>query len=145
MTETYRTFTTEETEAKGAFLAEKLLEEQNGMNFFVLLTGDLGAGKTAFTRGFASVLSEGSRVKSPSFTIVNEYRRGRKPLFHFDLYRLGEGADLEDIGFDEYIHSGHVIIEWSEYLDWDIPENAVRVNIAKAEGDERVITFEFVD
>lgn len=131
----------EETEKAGASLAEKLLSENPGELCFVLLEGDVGAGKTAFCRGFSSVISPKSRVKSPSYTIVNEYRRGGVPLFHFDLYRLGEDADISDIGFFEYVKTGHVIIEWSEYLDRTfLPENAVRVHIQKDGETERTIT-----
>lgn len=119
----------EKTEKIGAEFAEKLTENNPERLFFIKLEGTLGAGKTAFTRGVASVLSPGSRVKSPSYTIVNEYRRGKKPLFHFDLYRLGEDNDLESIGFREYVETGHCIIEWSEYLNEDVPEDAICVRI----------------
>ena len=117
----YLSSSTEETEAIGASFAEEMKNKYPGALYFIKLKGPLGAGKTAFTRGVASVLSPGSRVKSPSYTIVNEYRMGDIPLFHFDLYRLGEGADLSDIGFNEYTESGHCIIEWSEYLAFDAP------------------------
>ena len=142
-TEQYYSHSTEDTENAGAALARKLIEKYHDAPFFVTLSGGLGAGKTAFTRGFASVLSPGSRVKSPSFTIVNEYRRGTTPLFHFDLYRLGESADLSDIGFSEYVENGHCIIEWSEYLNEDIPENAVNVNIEKSSDTDRIITVKY--
>ena len=135
----------EETEKVGASLAGKLLSENPGELCFVLLEGDVGAGKTAFCRGFSSVISPKSRVKSPSYTIVNEYRRGEVPLFHFDLYRLGEDADLSDIGFSEYVKTGHCIIEWSEYLDSELlPGNAVRVHIQKDGETERTITVSLV-
>ena len=138
---TVKSSSAEETEKIGAALAEGLLTERPESLYFVLLEGDVGAGKTAFCRGFSSVISPGSRVKSPSYTIVNEYRRGDVPLFHFDLYRLGEDADLSDIGFFEYVKSGHCIIEWSEYLDADfLPENVVRVLIQKDSETERLIT-----
>ena len=123
----YITSSVDETEMAGAMLAKTLTEKDPALRF-IMLRGSLGAGKTAFTRGVASVISPGSRVKSPSYTIVNEYRLGAVPLFHFDLYRLGEGAGLEGIGFDEYVESGHCIIEWSEYLD-DAPQDAITVTI----------------
>ena len=107
-----------------------------------MLEGSLGAGKTALTRGVTSVLSPGSRVKSPSYTIVNEYRMGEVPLFHFDLYRLGEDADLSDIGFSEYVEGGHCIIEWSEYLA-EAPRDAVTVNIKDLGGDRRKIEITY--
>ena len=103
------------------------------------LTGDLGAGKTAFVRGFSSVLSSGSRVKSPTYNIVNEYRQGATPLYHFDLYRLEDSEDgLDSIGFDHYVQSGHCILEWSEFLDTR-PAGAVTVKITKAGDDKRII------
>ena len=123
----YITASVDETEKVGALFAKELTSKSSALRF-IMLRGSLGAGKTAFTRGVASVISPGSRVKSPSYTIVNEYRLGAVPLFHFDLYRLGEGADLEGIGFDEYVESGHCIIEWSEYLD-DAPQDAITVTI----------------
>lgn len=109
---------------------------------FVAMYGDLGAGKTAFTRGFARILSPGSRVKSPSYTLVNEYRKGSVPLFHFDLYRLGENADTESLGLEEYAEKGHCIIEWSEYLDFPLPHGALKVSIEKISETERRITVE---
>ena len=143
MQEIFNTESTIETEKIGAYLAEKLAETKNGENWFVCLTGDLGAGKTAFVRGFASVVSPASRVKSPTYTVVNEYRRGDVPLFHFDLYRLEDGdSDLEAIGFDEYVDGGHCIIEWSEYLEGK-PENAVYADIRKTGEETRKITLNY--
>ena len=143
------TESTSETEAAGAILAKKLSEKTPDGLYFVCLFGDLGAGKTAFVRGFASVLSPGSRVKSPSYTVVNEYRgktaSGKStPVFHFDLYRLEDSEEgLEGIGFDDYVSCGHCIIEWSEYLpDYLRPENAVCVKLEKCGGDRRKITVE---
>lgn len=131
-----------ETESAGAVLARELSRLRPGERWFVCLYGDLGAGKTAFTRGFASVVSPGSRVKSPTYTVVNEYRGGDVPLFHFDLYRLedGEGA-LDGIGFDDYVSGGHCILEWSEFLP-EMPDRAVKVRIEKLGEDSRRIIFE---
>lgn len=130
---------TVETEAAGAALAAYLLDTDPDSLFFVCLTGDLGAGKTAFVRGFSSVLSPGSRVKSPTYTVVNEYRKGAVPLYHFDLYRLEDSDDgLDSIGFDHYLHSGHCILEWSEFLP-SRPENAIEVKITKQGEDFRLI------
>ena len=129
----------EMTEAAGADLARTLLSERSGELFFVCLTGGLGAGKTAFVRGFSSVLSQGSRVKSPTYTVVNEYLRGPVPLYHFDLYRLEDSDDgLDSIGFDHYTESGHCILEWSEFLP-SRPEGAVEVCIKKRGEDCRII------
>lgn len=139
---TVKTFSAAETEQAGASLAAHLYGENPEKKQFVCLTGDLGAGKTAFVRGFASVLSPGSRVKSPSYTVVNEYRKGNIPIFHFDLYRLEESEDaLDGMGFDEYTESGHCILEWSEYLPAGLcPPDAVKVNIKKVGDNDREIT-----
>ena len=132
-----------ETEAAGASLANYLLETSPDSLFFVCLTGDLGAGKTAFTRGFSSVLSPTSRVKSPTYTVVNEYRKGPVPLFHFDLYRLEDSDDgLDSIGFDHYVQTGHCILEWSEFLPAK-PEGAVTVTITKKGEESRLIEISF--
>lgn len=128
-----------ETEAAGAALANYLSDTRPDSLWFVCLTGDLGAGKTAFVRGFASVLSPESRVKSPTYTIVNEYRRGNVPLFHFDLYRLEDSDDgLDSIGFEQYVNTGHCILEWSEFLP-SRPADAIEVRITKKGEDCRLI------
>lgn len=123
-----------ETEQCGAALAKTLTETERPSAekaIFVALYGDLGAGKTAFVRGFVRVLSPDSRVKSPTYTIVNEYRRGRIPVFHFDLYRIASENDLDSIGFDEYVQSGICIAEWCEHIGTALPENAICVHIEK--------------
>lgn len=143
MKEIFETNSVEETEKVGADFALTLSKRRSIAKWFICLTGDLGAGKTAFVRGFASVVSPGSRVKSPTYTVVNEYRRGNTPLFHFDLYRLEDGAEsLDAIGFEEYCESGHCILEWSEYLE-EKPEDAIYVDIRKADETRRQITIEF--
>ena len=105
----------------------------------LLLSGDLGAGKTAFVRGLAEGLGINSEdVTSPTFTLVHEYRGGRLPLIHVDLYRL-ERADLDEIGLDEDLASnGVVAIEWAERLTRGIP-GAVSVTIADQGGNRRTI------
>ena len=143
MKKEFITHSAAETQACGASLAKALSEQVGGEKYFVCLYGDLGAGKTAFVRGFASVLSPGSRVKSPTFTVVNEYLGGTVPLYHFDLYRLEDDGDgLYGIGFDDYISNGHCIVEWSEFLP-EVPEEAVRVTIEKLGEEKRKITVEF--
>ena len=130
---------TAETEAAGAALAAYLSDISPDSLYFVCLTGDLGAGKTAFVRGFSSVLSPESRVKSPTYTVVNEYRKGAVPVYHFDLYRLEDSEDgLDSIGFDHYVQSGHCILEWSEFLP-ERPAGAVEVRITKKGDEERLI------
>ena len=103
--------------------------------------GDLGAGKTAFTRGLARGLGATEQVTSPTYTIVNEYLSGRMPLFHFDMYRLGSSDDLWDIGWEDYLERGGVCaVEWSENVA-DAMEGAVRVCIEKISEDVRKITI----
>ena len=102
--------------------------------------GDLGAGKTAFTRGLAKGLGAVEQVTSPTYTIVNEYLSGRMPLFHFDMYRLHSSDDLWDIGWEDYLDRGGVCaVEWSENVE-DAMEGAIRVSIEKLGDEERKIT-----
>lgn len=134
------THSAEETEAVGARLGKAI---ENGEKlFFVAMYGDLGAGKTVFVRGLSSVLSPGSRVKSPTYTLVNEYRKGKRPLFHFDLYRIAEADELDGFGFEEYLKNGNCIAEWSENLGDDIPENTIFVKIEKIGESDRRITID---
>lgn len=117
-----------------------------GKPCFIALDGDMGAGKTAFVRGLASVLSPGSRVKSPTYTIVNEYRKGTLPLFHFDLYRIADAEDeLYGIGFEDYISDGVCVAEWSSVLDGDLPDNTITVYIRKTGETEREISVSVPD
>ena len=103
--------------------------------------GDLGAGKTAFTRGLAKGLGCTDMVTSPTYTIVNEYLNGTMPLFHFDMYRLGSSDDLWDIGWEDYLERGGVCaVEWSENVR-DAMEDAVIVCIQKLGEEKRKITI----
>ncbi len=129
---------TEITEKIGKTLGEILINDR----FFIALYGDLGAGKTVFVRGLASVLSPNSRVKSPTFTLVNEYRNGKIPLFHFDLYRISGLDELDGFGFDEYVDGGNCIAEWSEKLGCSLPENTIKVKIEKTGESSRCITID---
>ena len=104
--------------------------------------GDLGAGKTAFTRGLARGLGITDPVTSPTYTIVNEYTSGRLPLFHFDMYRLHSADDLFDIGWDDYLERGGICaVEWSENVA-EAMENALIVTIEKTGEESRKITLE---
>jgi len=132
----------DETEKIAFELASKLYQLDP---LFVALYGDLGAGKTAFVRGFVEKFSPGSRVKSPTYTIVNEYRKGKRPVFHFDLYRIEDSDELLGFGFDEYVQNGICITEWSENIPDEIPENAVKVRILKSGETERTIEIDFGD
>ena len=131
-----------ETEELGAKLAKHL-----HAGSVIAYLGDLGAGKTAFTRGLARGLGCTGRVTSPTFTIVNEYE-GTLPLFHFDMYRLGDADELFDIGWDDYLSRGGVCaVEWSERITEEIPSDAVIVTICRCEENEdwRRITIEGVN
>ena len=127
-----------ETEELGAQLAARLRPGD-----VVAYTGDLGAGKTAFTRGIARGLGIPERVTSPTFTIVNEYEGGRLPLFHFDLYRLGDPEELFDIGWEDYLARGGVCaVEWSENVAGALEDEPIRVDIRRGEHDgQRVISI----
>ena len=127
----------EETELLGQKLGAALRGGE-----VIAYRGDLGAGKTAFTRGLARGLGISMRVTSPTYTIVNEYTGGRLPLFHFDMYRLGSSDELFDIGWEDYLLRGGVCaVEWSENVA-DAMQDAVTVSIEKTGDDERRITIE---
>ena len=131
------THSPEETEKIGEALAKSL---QPGT--VLAYRGDLGAGKTAFTRGLARGLGCKETVTSPTYTIVNEYLGGRLPLFHFDMYRLASSDDLWDIGWEDYLdREGVCAVEWSENVA-DAMENAVTVTIEKLGENTRRITIE---
>ena len=126
-----------QTEAIGAALG-KIIEPGT----VIAYRGDLGAGKTAFTRGLAKGLGCREIVTSPTYTIVNEYLGGRIPLFHFDMYRLRSSDDLFDIGWEDYLDRGGVCaVEWSENVD-DAMEDALYITIEKLGEDARRITIE---
>ncbi len=134
---TYLTNSPMETQALGARLGEKL---QPGT--VIAYRGDLGAGKTAFTRGIAQGLGATDLVTSPTYTIVNEYLSGRMPLFHFDMYRLPDSDSLFDIGWEDYLERGGVCaVEWSENVA-DAMEDAIIISIEKTGEDSRRITVE---
>ena len=129
----------EQTELLGKKLAE-LLRPGDVIAYY----GDLGAGKTAFTRGLAAGLGIREAVTSPTYTIVNEYLSGRMPLFHFDMYRLSSSEELFDIGWEDYLARGGVCaVEWSENVA-DALTGAISITIEKdpAQLDWRKITIE---
>ena len=132
------THSADETQALGQKLASRLAPGD-----VIAYFGDLGAGKTAFTRGLAQVLGITDPVTSPTYTIVNEYLSGRIPLFHFDMYRLSSSDELFDIGLEDYLSRGGVCaVEWSENVE-DALQDAIRVTIEKDadEPDTRHITI----
>lgn len=96
------------------------------------LDGDLGVGKTVFTQGFAKGLGINEPINSPTFTIVQEYHEGRLPLYHFDVYRIGDITEMDEIGYEEYFYSeGVCLIEWGNLISGIMPENATYITISK--------------
>ncbi|MBQ8260215.1 MAG: tRNA (adenosine(37)-N6)-threonylcarbamoyltransferase complex ATPase subunit type 1 TsaE [Clostridia bacterium] len=134
-------FTPDETSAAGAMLANIMLGD-NSLPRFVALRGDLGAGKTEFTRGFASVASPGSTVKSPTYALVNEYKKGKTPVFHFDIYRLADEDDLYSTGYFDYLERGICLVEWFQNIPECLPDEYFEVIIDKInDGEARHISI----
>ena len=122
----FESFSAEETFALGKKLGE---EAKPGMIY--RMSGDLGVGKTVFTKGFAVGLGVTDTVNSPTFTIVQEYK-GRLPFYHFDVYRIEEPEEMEEIGYEDYFYGdGACMIEWAELIEELIPADAVKVCIRK--------------
>lgn len=138
----YITNSTEETKRVGYELAREL--ETDGRTKYIALRGEMGVGKTAFTSGFASYFNISS-VKSPTYTVMNEYRGNFNTVYHFDMYRINGEDDLYSIGYYDYLDSGaYLIVEWSENILEFIPEDALTVTIERVENlpDSRKITIE---
>jgi len=135
------TFSDKETLEFGKKLGEKA---QPGIIF--CLDGDLGTGKTVIAKGIASGLGVTEPVSSPTFTVVKEYTEGRLPLYHFDVYRIEDPAEMDEIGYEDYFYGdGVTVIEWSDMVKEIIPENAVKIRLKKnaAKGfDYRMIEVE---
>ena len=127
----------EHTMSIAAALAEKLPEGST-----IALSGELGAGKTVFVKGFAAALGIDEHITSPTFNIVKEYQ-GKKRLCHFDVYRISDVDELFEIGFDEYLGSDAIcIIEWADIISDALPEDIVRVKIEGSGDMARTITIE---
>lgn len=132
--------TVEETQALAAKLAANV---QPGDT--ILLNGDLGAGKTTFTQGFARALGIRRPLKSPTFTLVREYQTENFPLYHLDVYRLGEEGGAEELGLAEYFGGeGVALIEWSEFIQSELPTDVLTIDLDRVAsdttGDQRTIT-----
>lgn len=113
----------------------------------IVLTGELGAGKTVFVRGLAAGLGiDEDLVNSPSFTVVNEYPGGTLPLFHFDLYRLGDPSELKEIGWDDYRRrDGLIVVEWGERAEYHLPPQYYRVLFTPRDEQERQLDIAVVE
>jgi len=132
------THSEKETENAGAEVAMLLQKDS-----FVALFGELGAGKTAFTRGLvAKLIPQAARlVHSPTFALVNEYIGEKLTIYHFDMYRITGADELYAIGFDDYFGNGIIITEWSENIADALPDDAIRVQIERHSDNERRITI----
>ena len=110
----------------------KKLGEKADKGEIICLEGDLGVGKTVFTKGFAEGLNIEENIDSPTFTIVQEYTEGRLPLYHFDVYRIGDISEMDEIGYEDYFFGeGVCLIEWASRIEELIPESAIHIIIEK--------------
>ena len=139
----------ETNSAKETFLLGEKLGRQAAAGQIYTLNGDLGVGKTVFTQGVAAGLGIAEPVNSPTFTIIQEYEGGRLPFYHFDVYRIGDIEEIEEIGYDDYFFGeGVCLIEWAELIEELLPENIISITIEKnpEKGfDYRKITIEGVE
>ena len=129
-----------ETEKIGERLASKLKG-----NEVVAFYGDLGAGKTTFTRGIANYFGLKDQVSSPTFALVHEYGENKSKIYHFDMYRIESVEDLESTGFFDYLDRGIILIEWSENIEKYIPSNTIIINIEKDGENSRIINIEGIE
>ena len=123
----------EETMRAGTDLAALLEGKET-----IALDGDLGVGKTVFVKGLARGLEISDEILSPTFTIIKEYE-GKYPLYHFDVYRIGDIYEMTDTGYYDYIGKGICVIEWSDIIGEILPENIIRINIERYGDDSRKI------
>lgn len=130
----------QQTEELGAKIASVLKGRE-----MIALFGDLGAGKTAFTRGLCAGLGIDDGVCSPTFAIVNAYK-GKYPVYHFDMYRIADADDLFAVGYYDYIGQGVIIIEWSENIESELEPDCIRIRITKTDAEkERIFEIEGLD
>ena len=119
-------------DARETFEIGKMLGKKVDQGRIVCLNGDLGVGKTVFAQGFASGMGINEPISSPTFTIVSTYEEGIKPLYHFDVYRIGSIDEMDEIGYEDYFFGdGVCLIEWSENIHEIIPDDAIQVTITK--------------
>lgn len=123
----FETWKPEETYELGKKMGEEAVPGQ-----IICLNGDLGVGKTVFTQGFAAGLGIEGPVNSPTFTIVQQYEKGRLPLYHFDVYRIGDISEMDEIGYEDcFFGDGVCLIEWSGLIEEILPEHVTKVAIEK--------------
>lgn len=102
----------------------------------VVLSGDLGSGKTKFTEGILSFFGLENEISSPTFTIVNEYCKDKLPIYHFDVYRLEDSSEFYEIGGEEYFENGICILEWGELIEDALPKNYIKINFSRDNENE---------
>ena len=125
--ERFETYSEEETFALGEKIGREALPGQ-----VYTLLGDLGVGKTVFTQGVAKGLEIEDAICSPTFTIVQVYEEGRLPFYHFDVYRIGDVEEMDEIGFEDYFYGeGICFIEWANLIEEIIPDNRIQITIKK--------------
>ena len=136
----------ETNSAEETYQLGKQMGEKAGAGEIYCLDGDLGTGKTVFTQGFAAGLGVEGPVNSPTFTILQQYDSGRLPLYHFDVYRIGDVEEMDEIGYEDCIYGeGVSLIEWADLIEEILPEHYVEIKIEKDPGrgfDFRRITVE---
>ena len=139
MKQTYQVTSAKETQDIGEMLAAYLKKGD-----IVCLYGELGSGKTTFSKGVIRALGVSEHVTSPTFTLVHEYR-GRLPVYHFDVYRMIDSEEMMELGYEEYFFGdGVCLIEWAELIEELLPETVIRVHLNYTkEEEERVITIEY--
>ena len=138
-TYTFTSHSSEETIEFATSLASKL-----HIGDVIVLSGELGSGKTKFTEGFLKYFNLENEISSPTFTIVNEYKNENATIYHFDVYRLSDVDEFYAIGGEEYFSKGICIVEWGEIIEEALPKNCIRINIKKDENnfDKRIIEIE---
>ena len=129
------------SEVETKIIAQKFAEKLKKGDV-VVLTGDLGSGKTKFTEGFLSYYGLENEISSPTFTIVNEYKKDDISIFHFDVYRLEDEDEFYAIGGEEYFEKGICLIEWGEIIEDILPDNYLKIDFQKGEDENtRILTF----
>ena len=127
MKQIYETYSAEETFELGQEFGKKAVPGQ-----IYTMKGDLGVGKTVFTQGFAAGLEIAGPVNSPTFTIIQEYEEGRIPFYHFDVYRIGDVEEMDEIGYEDYFFGqGVCLVEWAELIAEILPDNCIPILIEK--------------
>lgn len=127
LTESFESFSEEETYE----FAKRLAEKSHAGDVYALI-GDLGVGKTAFTKGFAAGLGISEPIVSPTFTFVQVYDEGKIPLYHFDVYRIGDVSEMDEIGYEDYFYGeGISVMEWADLVDEILPDNTMMIKIEK--------------